>query len=60
MKKWHMEGIVGLSERNHEKLIVPDVSESWLSARGRLLSKERDSFVHEFFQKLARAFLRYF
>ena len=62
MKRWHMEGIIRVSNTTSQKLIVPDPNRMliWSPAYSYESRKDKDSWPVVFFRYLASLILRYF
>jgi len=60
MKKWHMEGIIGFSGSNRQKLIVPDMRTMDLYNRLKRLDSRRELYIKQLLRYCAGLFLKYF
>jgi hypothetical protein len=58
MKKWHIEGIISITNTARRKLVVPDSNEMYLWSTAFSHEPRRELFFIPFFRRLVSFFLR--
>jgi len=58
MKKWHLEGIVSVTETRRRKLVVPDSNQMYLWSTAFSQEPRKEFFLISYLRKVITFFLR--
>jgi hypothetical protein len=58
MKKWHVEGIISITNTTSRKLVVPDANQMYLWSTAFSHAPQKESFFIVFLRNVVSFFLR--
>ena len=58
MKKWHIEGIISITDTTARKLVVPDSNQMYLGSTAFSHEPRREFFLVPFLRRIVSFFLR--
>ncbi len=58
MKKWHLEGIISITDTHSRKLVVPDSNHMYLWSRAFTQEPRKEFFLITFLRRFIAFFLR--